>query len=138
MLPGLIRSRLVSVLALVVVVASALLPPQGLGIQMCAFKEVTHLPCMGCGLTRSFIALAHGDLKTTALMHPFGFLMFPLAVALLALLFVPTERRERMARTIEARMGAGDWLTTAFIVMFLAYGIGRLIWVLTMNSPRIW
>ena len=32
-------------------------------IPLCFFKYLTHLDCPGCGLTRSFIAISHGDWK---------------------------------------------------------------------------
>ena len=49
----------------------------------CLFKIVTGLPCPGCGLTRAFSAVMHGDMKSAFFFHPL-FWLVPVA----ALLFV--------------------------------------------------
>jgi len=138
MLADLIRSRLVSLLGLVTTILAMTLPPNGLGLPMCGFKAVTHLPCLGCGLTRSFIALGHGHLRLAAAMHPLGLVLFPLAVALAALLVLPSERRERLAQAVEARSGQHDWPFWGFIGLFIIYGIGRIVWILALHHPSIW
>ena len=38
----------------------------------CPFRLLTGLPCPTCGLTRSWIALAHGDLSGSVSLHPLG------------------------------------------------------------------
>lgn len=47
-------------LLFLVLVASALLPIRGLGIETCWWHYLFGVNCPGCGLTRSFISLAHG------------------------------------------------------------------------------
>jgi hypothetical protein len=42
------------------------------GPSFCPFKVLTGLPCPGCGLTRSSVALLHGDLSTAVYFHPLG------------------------------------------------------------------
>lgn len=39
---------------------------------MCAFRAYTGYPCPGCGLTRSFVFLAHGQPLSAAWMNPMG------------------------------------------------------------------
>ena len=68
--------------------ASVLLPlPRGAGGQighlpsLCLFYRLTGLPCPGCGLTRSFVCLAHGHFWESLHWHPLGpaiFLVFAL------------------------------------------------------------
>ena len=41
-----------------------------LGLVLCPFRLVTHLPCPGCGMTRALLALCHGDLRTALAAHP--------------------------------------------------------------------
>ena len=68
--------------------ASILLPvPRGQGGQighlppLCLFYHLTGLPCPGCGLTRSFVCLGHGQFLEALHWHPLGpaiFLLFAL------------------------------------------------------------
>jgi hypothetical protein len=50
------------------------------GPSFCPFKVATGLPCPGCGLTRSSVALLHGDLGTSLYFHPLGVAMVAGAV----------------------------------------------------------
>ncbi len=63
-------------------VLACLLSPDGIedGPVICPFRRLTGLPCPGCGLTRSWVYLAHGWWRESWAAHPFG------AVAVLAVL----------------------------------------------------
>jgi len=39
---------------------------------VCPMKGVFGIPCMTCGMTRAFVALAHGDAAGAAVASPFG------------------------------------------------------------------
>jgi len=54
------------------------------GPSFCPFKVMTGLPCPGCGMTRSVVALLHGDATTSFYFHPLG-VPLVLVVVLLAL-----------------------------------------------------
>jgi hypothetical protein len=41
----------------------------------CPSREIFHMDCPGCGLTRSFVFLAHGNLRASWQMHRLGWLM---------------------------------------------------------------
>jgi hypothetical protein len=56
----------------------------GSGVVPCGFAQATHLPCPGCGSTRSVDALLHGDLAGAMRMNPFG----PVMALMLALLSI--------------------------------------------------
>lgn len=43
---------------------------------MCGFRNLTGVGCPGCGLTRSFAFMAHGDLVQAFSMNKFGPLLF--------------------------------------------------------------
>ena len=43
---------------------------------ICAFHDLTGLPCPGCGLTRSWVSLAHGHWREALVWHPLGPLLF--------------------------------------------------------------
>ena len=51
-----------------------------LGLVLCPFRLITHLPCPGCGMTRALLALFHGDLHSALTIHPLS----PFAAALLS------------------------------------------------------
>ena len=62
-------------------IASALLPlPRNNAIagmpSICAFHNLTGWPCPGCGLTRSWVSLAHGQFGAALVWHPLGPLLF--------------------------------------------------------------
>ena len=57
------RARLVLPLTSAVFAVSALWSPADLpGVVLCPFRAVTGLPCPGCGMTRAFCSMGHGDL----------------------------------------------------------------------------
>ncbi len=61
--------------------ASALLPlPRDNAIagmpSLCLFHNLTALPCPGCGLTRAWVAMAHGHFGASLVWHPLGPLLF--------------------------------------------------------------
>jgi hypothetical protein len=51
---------------------------------VCPFRLATGLPCPGCGLTRSWVFIAHGDFRAAVVANPFGFVTMAAAVALIA------------------------------------------------------
>mgnify|MGYP002778380261 CR=1 FL=1 len=64
-----------------VLLLSLLLPsPQNgqiLGVgSICTFKNVFGIPCPGCGLTRSFVAIARGQWAESFAWHPLGPLLW--------------------------------------------------------------
>jgi len=42
----------------------------------CPFKLIFSYPCPFCGLSRSFVAMGHGDFSDSLQYHPLGWLMF--------------------------------------------------------------
>jgi len=45
----------------------------------CPIKALTGIPCMGCGMTRAYISLLHGDLRHAFYYHP-AFPLVPAAI----------------------------------------------------------
>lgn len=90
---------------------SSLLPP-------CLFHSLTGLFCTGCGITRAFHALVHGDLARAWSMNPLAVLALP-TVAVLWL-------HEGLARpaSLEPTL---RWLRDARVwaVVVLVFTIGR-------------
>ena len=139
-----IRSRWAHGLALVVVVLSLVLPGQGIlgfdgrPLPLCHFKTVTHLPCPGCGLTRSFIHMAHLKVIDAAFYNPVGVVLFPFTLYLAVLLFVRPEARDRMARWVERRALPVNVLAGVLAAVFVVNGIGRIAWLLSTSRPSPW
>lgn len=78
----------------------------------CGMKIYWGIDCPGCGLTRSFILLAHGDVAGSLAMNPSGVLMFGLV-----LFQVPY----RIAQIWRIRQGLPCWnLGIASAVVFSA------------------
>ncbi len=48
---------------------------------MCMFRQVVGLPCPGCGMTRSFVFMAHGAVFDAFRMHALGPFVFALVLS---------------------------------------------------------
>jgi hypothetical protein len=135
------RSVWVSVAALVVVVLSLVLPPGGPPFPLCQFKVVTGLPCFGCGLTRSFIGVAHFNLVRAVTFHPASLYLFPFVVVLGALLFVPRHWRETLGRWSESHPRLVNYSAAIGIGLFFLYGTVRLLYCYLLqrtHQPLPW
>lgn len=133
-----VRSRWVPPLLLAVLVSLAFVPLGGFGIPMCAMRDVLGLPCPGCGLTRSFIHLAHGDPAGAAVMNPFGLLLFPLAAGIALMTLAPPRLRSTVAAWAEQRERAINVGAICFGGALGIYGLGRILWLLWSGRPSIW
>lgn len=97
---------------------AALLSPSTIddGPVLCPFRAVTGLPCPGCGLTRSWVQLVHGDPVASFAAHPFGPVLVALVLALTAAVLLAAARRrplpdfEGLVRRPWAVVLVGGWL----------------------------
>lgn len=69
--------------------------------ELCGFKNLTGLPCPGCGLTRSWTYLAHGDVTTAFRMNWLGPVLFVAAA-----LQVPVVSVRMLRRWVRERRAA--------------------------------
>ena len=109
-----------------VLTASFVLPPNSLPhLPLCQFKHLTGLPCPGCGLTRAFSAISHGQLKTAWQLNPFSFPLYALAVCFV---FFPLGERLRpgLGNTL-LRWRIHLWLSLAMLVGIWTWGLWRLL-----------
>lgn len=75
--PGIAKNKLKRTLrsaqrawwVLLIIVAYMLLAWRFLGTS-CLFASITGVPCMGCGTTRAFTSLLHGDIAGSLHYHP--------------------------------------------------------------------
>jgi len=84
----------------------------------CTFRRVTGYPCPGCGLTRCFVSLAHGDVGRAWHFQPAGLLIFVVAVSQIPYRTVQIWRIHRGNEELRcARLGhAVAWLMLAAIL----------------------
>lgn len=47
--------------------------------ELCTFRRMFGIDCAGCGLTRSFISISHGDLVQSLRYNPAGLLLYAMA-----------------------------------------------------------
>jgi hypothetical protein len=90
--PRTLRALSAAALAAAVLVPTALV--QG-GPRLCAFHAVTGRSCPSCGMTRSWNAIGHGDLRSAAGYHLLGPATFVGAAVLVA---VGDERAARVVQ----------------------------------------
>lgn len=108
-----------------VLAAAFLIPPPNpdnkslLGLPpLCPTQALFHLPCPGCGLSRSLVCCAHGELTRAFWLHPLGPLFFGLLIGAVALRFFP--RLQPSPKLLNR--GAG-----VLIVLMLLLWITRLL-----------
>ncbi len=74
----------IAFVALCALVISAIFTPETLPkMQVCGFMRLTGKPCPGCGLTRAFCSISHGDFPAAYHFNPFSFLFYAGALLLL-------------------------------------------------------
>lgn len=59
----------------------------------CLSRALLHVECPLCGMTRSFVALAHGDLRAALGFHPAGPLLFVAMLIFVAAVVVAWVRQ---------------------------------------------
>lgn len=112
--------------ALAVLVVSVALAPGNLpSLPLCAFRLLTGLPCAGCGITRAFCAIGHGEFSNAWACNPFGFVFY---TATIALLFWPLIKRKWPG--LEKRLILSAWfrrVAVLLIAAMLTFGAARLL-----------
>lgn len=91
----------------------------------CPVRRFTGHLCPACGLTRSFVAMGHGDVAAAFAVHPFGPIAFAIAVAFVAIKLVELARSRLLlsAAHLRALRAAGF----ALLAVWLPWGAWRLL-----------
>ncbi|MGU3293673.1 DUF2752 domain-containing protein [Williamsia sp. M5A3_1d] len=109
-------------------IAAAITLPRSMsssGPVLCPFRMVTGLPCPGCGLTRSWIALGHGDVGTAFSYNAFGPISMAFVAAMVVLtLAVAVVGPTRIGRVAGVVRHPLVWLVAG---AWIAYGVARAI-----------
>jgi len=93
---------------------------------LCLLKRLTGLPCMTCGMTRSFCALSRGQVGEALDYHPLGPVVFGvLAVAMVPSAWIAVAGRRRMEWVARALI----WSISVLVLAALVVWVLRL-WIL--------
>jgi len=122
-LPRLAATEWIAVGGVGAALGAVLLSPDGIedGPVLCPFRLLTGLPCPGCGLTRAWVYLAHGQWRDSFLANPFGMVMVALLVALVIAVVTARVRRsaapdlDRLVRRRWLQVLLGAWLVFAAV-----------------------
>jgi uncharacterized protein DUF2752 len=116
-----------------VFLTSILLRPPAIDyFTVCGFKNLTGLPCPGCGLTHSFCSLAKGDIGNAV---KFNLLGLPLFLALVVLwirsvfVLLKVSPPVQVVDKIAARLN----IVKAFLIGFAVYGVIRIGYLLAYD-----
>lgn len=93
--------------------------------QTCVFKNLTGLPCPGCGLSRSVVAAAHGDIGMSLTHHRLG---------LLTLLYIVLQFLYCLGMIVAPKwwiriFPSGKFLNRGIIILGVLF---MLNWILTL------
>ncbi|HEY0550564.1 MAG TPA: DUF2752 domain-containing protein [Verrucomicrobiae bacterium] len=103
------------------------LPPGGMGFSLCWLRGQFHIPCPGCGLTRSFSCAVRGKFYESWLLHPFGPFILALFFAVAMVSLLPEKKRTQLAAGMERHAHFFRTLSVVFVTAFCAYGLLRAL-----------
>jgi len=107
-------------------------PSTGEYFTICGFKNLTGLPCPGCGLTHSFCALTHGDVSGAFAFNLLGPVLYlALIVLWIRSICVLLDRTALVRRYDEFATRFG--LVRMYAISFGAYGIVRIGYLLMFD-----
>src|SRR5687767_7154058 len=104
-----------------------LLPPSGIGINLCWLRGDFRLLCPGCGLTRSLSCAVRGSFYESWLFPPFGPFIVVMFFLVASVSLLPNEKRRQLADWMERRIQVFRSFTVAFVASFCAYGLLRAL-----------
>lgn len=106
--------------------------PDGEYFTICGFKNLTGLPCPGCGLTHSFCEIGKGHLASAINWNWLGLPLFILMVLVwLQSLFILTNQT-KPAMALD-RLAARVRPMRLSAIAFALYGIGRIVYIFLYN-----
>jgi len=93
---------------------------------LCSFKVVSGKPCMACGMTRSWVHMAHGRLEEALIQNPLGSVLFVLTVFAVVYL---GGRQLGLVPALRLQVGrAGAW-TMRGIAVFVVLVNWAYVWI---------
>lgn len=123
------RARVVLLgLTAVFVVAALWDPADELRVTLCPFRALTHHPCPGCGMTRAFCALAHGEFWRAMKLNPFSPLLFLAALVVWARAAAAVFRVERLRSILDRLPRPTSFVSVVMLALVIAWWAVRLAW----------
>jgi hypothetical protein len=107
-----------ALIAGVVLLVSALLPLDRIAYTVCTFLRLTGYPCPSCGLTRGFVAMAHGQWLAVLHTCPLAALLYAATVLIFAV--------NTAALLCGVRLTPGRWLkwrARTWVVLLCFFGL---------------
>ncbi|MFH0800732.1 MAG: DUF2752 domain-containing protein [Pseudomonadota bacterium] len=93
-------------------------------IDLCAARHFLGVPCPGCGLTRSFVAFVHGNLRASIDVHPLGAVIAVWLIYMMGRSVAAAIMRRRPPELLTQQ--GRDWILAAFLVGLIVQWIARL------------
>lgn len=100
----------------------------------CPFYRLTGLPCPGCGLTRAFVCISHGQFAQSLHWHPIGWLVYAVFFALWLRAGATLAVGRPMIPLAPRAQTALGWLC---LLVVLAAGIARVGWLLATHTHYV-
>ena len=99
---------------------------------LCTFRNVTGLPCAGCGLTRSWVVLAQGDPAASVTYHRLGWVL---------MLYVVLQALRHGAWLVVARWrsaveGPGRWLDRGLVAIAVLMLVDWAVTLVQLQAGR--
>jgi len=99
---------------------------------VCPFYNLTGLPCPGCGLTRAFVCLGHGQWHESLHWHPLGWLIYGACLLLWLRNGLFWRRGVLLWRLPPRAVTRLGWGAT---VLILLTGVARIGWLTAHGLP---
>ncbi len=98
---------------------------------LCPFKMLTGMPCPGCGITKSIVAIYEGAFVQSLLFHPFGIVAFTLSITFL---FAQALLNKAQVDLLYYRFFRNRKLTISLAAGMSVYHIIRLYYFLSSHT----
>lgn len=103
--PGIDHELIWGTIGLIALIAARLVPPALTDFYRCPFRVITGIPCLTCGITRSFRHMVHGRFYEAFSLTPLGALfciltMLYVIYALTVVVFRLPRPRFRLNRSV--------------------------------------
>lgn len=95
-------------------------------IRVCVFHRLFHVPCPGCGLTRSIMALLHGDVIRSI---TYNFLGIPIVlITVITFVLLITGKGKALRAWLQKHRAVLNVLATALMI---------IAWIHNLNNPYL-